>query len=129
MAVAAGSSNRKKYAFDRETEAAIAFVACSLPQFFKTIGHAIDPERMPSADAALVMRAVHSVAKTLGSGCPSKVVAMQAVRTEVDNGRVSHAQANAATAIVNLGECLFSLDDVDALLAVIIPVIQRVAQY
>lgn len=119
---------QEKYAFTRQFEAFVAVAEATSHRFHDLIGHALEPERMPSEDAKLLTLAAQAVAAETGAGCPSAVIAVQHLRTMCDQGKLSHAQVSSAHDLVVLADDLGGVPDLDALIAKVSPVVRRLAQ-
>lgn len=117
-----------RYPFTKDIEAAIAFAEVSLPRFHDAVGHALDPDRMPSPEGANLIRAGQAIAKATGAGCPNPVLALQHMRTTVHAGRMRKEEVDAASAFLDQAEDSHGAQDMEALVAVVVPVIQRFAQ-
>lgn len=117
----------RKYAFTRAFEAGIALAMVSAPRFYETVGRAIDPERMPSADAALVVKAAKAVAKDSGA-CSSRLLALQCIRSMVDTGKVTYEAHREAERLLDLAEDIEAASDIEALIALAVPTVSKAAQ-
>jgi replicative DNA helicase len=118
----------ERYPFNKRFESQVVLAEISIPRFHDMVGHALEPDRMPSAEAIHLVRAAQAVARETGAGCPSATLALQNLRTLVHDGKLRMEDVNAASDFVDLAEDLGGVDDVDALVQGVIPVVQRFLQ-
>lgn len=118
----------EKYPFNKRFEAQIVLAEVSVPRFHDMVGHAVEPDRMPSIEAINLVRAGQAVARVTGAGCPSATYALQHLRTMVHDGKLRNEDVLAAKSFVEYAEDVGGIDDVEVLVQSVVPLVQRFAQ-
>jgi hypothetical protein len=118
----------EKYPFNKAFEAQIVLAEVSVPRFHEMVGHALEPDRMPAVEAINLIRAGQAVARTLGTGCSSATLALQNMRTLVHDGKLRMEDVTSAMDFIDRAEDVGGLDDIDALVQGVVPIVQRFAQ-
>lgn len=118
-----------RYGFDRRFEIVVAYACAALPRFYDVLGHAIEPDAMPSEDAKLLVSAARQVALDTGAGCPSVAFAVQKLRDRAEEGKLTHEQVGQVRQLVELAEDLGGWDDLDALVTLAAQTVKKRATH
>jgi len=121
-----GSHLRPKYPMTRDTEALVVLAEVTYPRFHDVVGHALEPDRMPHDEARLLVEAAQTVARTSGSPCASAVSAIQQLRYQVNQGKLTLEEVEQAAALLDLADDIGGIPDLDAVINSILPVIRDV---
>lgn len=113
------------YPFTRDFEMRVALAEVSAQRFHEVIGHALNAEMLPTEPARLLVSAGQAVAKEIGTGCSSPVSAVQHLRLLCDKGKLTHAQVQSASDLADAAKDLGGVSDLDELIALVTPVVQR----
>lgn len=117
-----------KYALTREFEASVVWAETCRPRFHDYIGHALNPEQMPTKEAKLLVMAAHAVAKNSGGvGCTDSMYAVQFLRSLCDKGKLT---------LDELTDCVDYLEfvddatsaDVEGIMPTLVQIIKRSKQ-
>jgi archaellum biogenesis ATPase FlaH len=114
---------KAKYALTLPIEKQAVLAELTTPRFHDVLGHAIDSERMPSTEGAMLISAGQAVSRLVG-GCTSPDLALQHLRSLSDQGKVTLPQIDAASAWLQGVQ----VQDVDSLIAVVSPAVAKAAQ-
>ncbi len=93
-----------RYAFDPDFERAVVALCCERPRFYGRIGVALNPEFLRSPEAQLILKAAQSCARTSGRGPSSSLIVVQRIRTWVDDGKLTLADAHDAAEYLDAAE-------------------------
>jgi nucleotide-binding universal stress UspA family protein len=77
------------YFFDPKFERAVALLACRSARFYGRVGKDVDPDALGCDEAKLALRAARDVAKDNGRGPGNLVVALQRLRSWVEDGKLA----------------------------------------
>ena len=86
---AAPKKRLEPYFFDAQFERAVALLACRSTRFYGRVGKDVDPDALGCDEAKLALRAARDVAKDNGRGPGNLVVALQRLRSWVEDGKLT----------------------------------------
>jgi hypothetical protein len=118
---------KPRYPITRSAEMQLAYAEVTMPRFHEMLGHAIEADRLPSADAQALVGAAQAVARDGSMPCSSSVVAIQQLRLQVNAGKLSMEELQAASDLLDAVEDAGGVPDLDGLIQVVAPAIQGAA--
>lgn len=121
-----GKTVTERYPFTRDFEEQIAFAVAARPQFYEKLGYAIDPERMPSDEAKVLVLAAQEFAREAGAPPNSTTVTLQLVRKRVADGKASYEDFEKAVALITAAGPRVVENSVEALMTAAIPLVRKV---
>jgi len=113
------------YALEEDVERAVVLAECGEPRFHSAIGRAMDPDRMRSPEARMLMAAAHAIASKTGNPPSWPALAIQHLTTLSSKGKVTWDQVQACKDYL-LEAMAQPLVHADELVASVLPIIQRV---
>lgn len=117
---------KSTYPFEDEVLRRVALHCCTDPRFHAQIGHAVDPERLASPEARMLVAAAHTVAKKAGAGPEWHGTVLQHLATLSDAGKVTHAQLEACRDYL-VDAAADDRVSSEELCSVVVPIVQRAA--
>jgi len=117
----------QKYPFTKQIEALLTLAITSSTKFYEIIGHALEPDRMPSESAKYLVLAAKAVAKDAGS-CSSPTLAIQHLRLMVNQGKLTLEDVQAASDLIDTAEDIGGVEDLDGLISTVKPAVQKIMQ-
>lgn len=121
------TSGKERYPFARSFEVSIAGTLHRTPRYYETIGYALDPERIPSADLRLIVSTTQKLAKSAGTGAINRTLIEQQLRIQHDSGKVTLDQIAEVKRLLDVAD---DTDDSDpeAVIAVTVSAVRRFAE-
>jgi len=123
--MAAPAKPLELYPITSDYELQIVLAEVGAPRFHEVIGHALNAEMMPTESAKLLVTAGQAIAKETGTGCSSPASAVQHLRVLCDKGKLTHAQVRFASDFIDTAKDLGGVPDLDELIALVTPIVQR----
>ena len=94
---AAPKKRLEPYFFDPKFERALALLACRSTRFWGRVGKDVDPDALGCDAAKLALRAAKSVAQDNGRGPGNLIVALQRLRSWVEDGKLAPEDVEAVS--------------------------------
>jgi len=113
------------YPFEPTIELAIALACSCDPRFWSIVGHALDPERLKSADCKLIVQAVRAFAIVTGGGPSRPDIVVQRLLNMKDDGKLTEDAVRAAKDYLMEAD-LSGAIVAEELAAVVVPIVKRV---
>jgi len=115
------------YPITPEFERVLLWMCCSSPRFWRRVGHALDPESMPSPVGKLVIEAVRAIVADTDQGPSATLTVIQRLRRWQHEGRVSSEQVLEVHDLLDAAEDL-GLPSEDSVVAEVAPILRRLLQ-
>ena len=117
------------YGFTPQVERLVAYYAACDKRFFGALGRELDAKMFALPEAAFLVLAAQAVARDLGHGSSSAIVALQRARRWVDEGTRTLAEVVAANELIDVVEDMNGTRPLpEALLAEIAPIVRQRVQ-
>lgn len=113
------------YQLEDDTERAVVRAVCSQPRFYSRLGSELEPERMSSSSAKLLVAGAHAITKKRGDSPEWPGTVMQHLADLRDDGKLTYEQVEAARDFLFEAEQL-PLIPADELVDAVAPTIRRV---
>lgn len=124
----AAAAGTEPYGLDPAFERAVVALACRNPTFYAQIAHEIDTTLLGSAEAKLLMDALHAMAAESGGRTPTaSVVVLQRARRLVHEGKVKAKHVEACVEYLELADEA-GLPDAESAAAELVVVLRRRVQ-
>lgn len=115
------------YDFDEHFERAVLTLAASVPAFYGTVGHVLDPECMGLPEAKLILEILALMYREKGSTPSSVLLVVQRLRRRMAEGKITLEAVKAAAAVFDAAED-YGLPDAKAVADELTPLLRRRAQ-
>lgn len=113
------------YQLEDDLEMAIVVASCREPRFHNVVGRYLDPERLRTPAAKMLVASAHAIATKTGQAPSWEAICLQHLQNLSAAGKVTFDQIEACRDYL-IDACSLPTVPVDELIASVVPVIQRV---
>jgi KaiC/GvpD/RAD55 family RecA-like ATPase len=118
---------KQRYPLTRAAAMQVAYAEATNPRFHELLGHAIEFDRVPYPDAALIISAAQDIARENDQPCASTMAVIQQLRLRVNAGKLSLEDLQEANNLLDAVEDVGGVVDLEGLLSTVTPAIKSVA--
>lgn len=113
----------RRYRLSAEFERAVAALTATDRRFFARIGHALDPELLPTDHARTLVETAQAIARENGQGADGNLLVIQRMHRRMGEGRLKYGDLMATAAYLE-DAFMAGLPPVDTVVAELRPVVQ-----